>query len=241
VSEAASESPRPPDPTAASTDLAARLDCSNGVQTSTPDANGSGPYENVAEPTIERAFDRFLRVQGWVLGFLPLSGWTKPEGGTGWGRFEHVVGSRTKAVAFFASVPDGVETRWSWAVAACDPSEFAAGVAITGHVVIWTDSKGRRVSTARVLERGLCGAPAASISVDGRVFAENGATYPDRMLTTFAAHTRLPSDARPTPYVNGDRRIWLAADGKAAYVGKPTDVARWPRLVNDDDSVTDCN
>jgi hypothetical protein len=233
---------RPPDVVVSwPPDLAARLQCTAAVQAPTPDASGSGPYQNVAEPTIELAFDRFLRVDGQTIGYLPLAGWSKRDGGTGWGRFEHIVAGRTKAIALFAALPEGPDTRWSWAVAACDPSEFDPGVAITGHVVIWTDGTGARVPTARVLERGLCGVPAVTISVDGRVFADSASTYGERMMTTYAAHVPLPADAKATPYRNGERRIWLAADAKAAYVGTPTDVARWPRLLNDDDSVTDCN
>jgi hypothetical protein len=223
-------------------DLEAQLGCSTGPQDRMPDASGSGPYEAVAEPSIELAFRRFLEIDGSVVGSLPFEGWVTVDGGTGWARFEHRVDGVTKALAYFSAVPEASDTRWSWAVAACDPSEFDPAVRITGPVVVWTDAAGKRMPLSRVRERGLCGGPPATIAVDGRVFAERDGIYPpDRLRSTFARRVRLPANAVATPYRDGKRRIWIAGDATAAYVGTTSKLERWPRLVNDDDSVTDCN
>jgi hypothetical protein len=223
-------------------DLVAQLGCSSGPQAPLPDASGSGPYQNVAEPSIELAFRRFLDVDGSVVGYVPRDGWVMVDGVTGWGRFEHRFDGRTKAIAFFSALPEASDTRWSWTVAACDPSEFDPAVRITGPVVVWTDLAGQRMPLSRVRERGLCGGPPATIAVDGRVFAEGDEVYPpDRLRSTFARHVRLPASAIATPYRHGKRRIWIARDATTAYVGTTANLERWPRLVNDDDSVTDCN
>lgn len=222
--------------------LASRLDCAIGAQPAGPNAFGNGQYEGAAEPTLELAFERFLELDGPIVGYLPLNGWTTAERGTDWATFVHRVDGGTKAIAFLRATSDGSAADWSWAVAACDPAEFDPAVGVTGGITTWTDAAGRRVPFRQVGEGGVCAGTRTTLHVDGRVFALDARSYTaDRVLGTYAADVRVPRTAKPTPYRNGDRRIWIGDREDAAYVGTTSHAARLPRLVNDDESVTDCN
>ena len=62
-----------------------------------------------------------------------------------------------------------------------------------------------------------------------------------QLATTYDGDTRLPSTAIRQPYQDGDRRLFLAPDGKAAYVTSPVGVERWPHVIDDVISRIDCN
>jgi hypothetical protein len=55
------------------------------------------------------------------------------------------------------------------------------------------------------------------------------ARYFDR---PYREHVRVPADARDTGWRRDGRRIWIAADGRYAYVGVEDDAAAWPRPVH---------
>jgi hypothetical protein len=184
-------------------------------------------------------------VDGGVVAFLPSTQWTKAEGGDERARFDHVVGGVAKASVLFSAAPEGSDTRWSWHAAACDPAEFAPGIQITGGVVVWTDASGQRVPTTEVLERDLCGNPDGPtilrVSGIGGFARDPAGAFKGRLLVPFESGVGVPSTAARTPYSEGARQLWIGRDGKAAYVGSAASAERWPRLKNDDASVTDCN
>jgi hypothetical protein len=210
-----------------------------------PDATGSAPYENVAEASIDAAFARWLKVDGDVVAFLPTAHWTRADGAEQWARFDHLVNGVPKASVLFSAAPEGSDTRWSWQLAACDPAEFAPGVDVTGGVVVWADASGQRVPTTTILERAVCGNPSGPtiLRVSARgVFARDPAgVFTGRLLVPFTTGVAVPADASRTAYTEGGRQLWIAHDGKSAYVGSAGSAERWPRLNNDDASVTDCN
>jgi hypothetical protein len=221
------------------------VSCRLGEQERGPDATGSAPYENVAEPSIDAAFTHWLQVDGRVVAFLPLQNWTKASGDDGWARFDYVVNGSPKASVLFAAVPEGSATRWSWNAAACDPAEFAPTVRITGGVVVWSDASGRRVPTSKVLERNICGNPNGPTTLTlagvGVFTRDPGDRFEGRLLVPFATDIAVPSDATTTEYQEGGHQLWIAHDRKAAYVGSRESADRWPRVKNDDASVVDCN
>jgi hypothetical protein len=65
-----------------------------------------------------------------------------------------------------------------------------------------------------------------------RVFARDpGHQLPAREVRgSFDAHAERPSDVRDTGFHRGYYRIYVAADGDAAYVGAGTRFERWPRV-----------
>lgn len=57
--------------------------------------------------------------------------------------------------------------------------------------------------------------------------------YSVRVLSTsYEERSALPPDAVDTGWVRGDRRVWLAADDRAAYVVMPDRVEQWPAIIS---------
>jgi hypothetical protein len=229
-----------------STALAEQLDC---VGPTSGLGAGSDPTEVNGAPVAASAGDvlpEFLASEATFYGFLPLGGWEVLESTDRWVLAGHVVDGRRKALATFHDEgPDAVHPPLPWAlwqVAACDPSEFAIDVPIGIGLTRWTDAAGEFVPTTTVREADLC-APMRRLRVDGREFVRDpeGRFGPDRLLGTFAADVEMPADATETPYRDGERRLWIAADENAAYVGAVGSLERWPRAVDDNATVTDCN
>jgi hypothetical protein len=229
-----------------STALADQLDCDGPVSSL---GAGADPTEVSGVPlaaSAAEALPAFLEGEATFYGFLPLDGWEVLESTDEWVLAGHVAdGGRRALATFHDGGPDAPDPplRWSvWQVAACDPSEFAADVPISIGLTRWTDVSGEFVPTTTVREADLC-APMRRLRVDGREFVRDpdGRFGPDRLVGTFAADVELPADATDTPYRDGERRLWIAADVNAAYVGTVDSLERWPRAVDDDATVIDCN
>lgn len=231
------------DPPPWSTRLAEHLECEGeptGIGAGSDPQNGGGGAHG---DTPEQALEVFVAGEARFYGFMPLDGWVVVDRTAHWALAAHLVEGRPRALASFSDAPsdDAQLGAWAqWQVAACDASEFAADAPLSLDAIIWSDDQGR-VPTTRVLEAAGCSW--RRLEVDGRAFVrdERGSFDQDRLLDTFGAAMPVPGDAEPTPYHEGERRIWFAADGRSAYVGTGDRAERWPRAVDDDTTVTDCN
>ncbi|RYP89089.1 hypothetical protein EKO23_01295 [Nocardioides guangzhouensis] len=120
----------------------------------------------------------------------------------------------------------------SWAQ--CDLSELPRTVTDRAGVLVWTDADGRPVPTTRVVSWP---GPEHCDWQDSTVLGMGAARYwrkpPDylasRLDGRYVASAPLPADARETGFRRGRDHLWLAADGRAAYVGTRRGVEVWPR------------
>ncbi|MER5945494.1 hypothetical protein ABT127_05480 [Streptomyces sp. NPDC001904] len=155
--------------------------------------------------------------------------------------YSYDVAGRTRAAVIVA------EDRRGWFAethAACDPSEYRARERARLSVMVWQDTRGRAVSTAKVV--GWMGAEHCdwqSVEFltlgrgdDGRLRGRQFLRDPERKLadldgltTTYANDVPLPADAVDTGYRHDGRELWLAPDKSRAYVRDADGaVERWP-------------
>ena len=115
-----------------------------------------------------------------------------------------------------------------------------------GEVRVWTDRNGAIVPTSVVGERADC-YQGTRLAVEGRLYVwdpHDGyylAYDPSTLEGTFETLVTLPAGAIDTGYREGARRLYLADDGSAAYVATDDGVQRWPHVLGDIVSRTDCN
>jgi hypothetical protein len=108
---------------------------------------------------------------------------------------------------------------------------------------IWTDATGNRVPASTLFERADCYG-ATVMWLDGRLYVRDpsgGAVDRSQLDATYDGDATLPSTARKQVYRDGDRRLYLARDGTAAYVVRPGIVERWPHVRGDEIIRIDCN
>jgi hypothetical protein len=192
--------------------------------------------------TAERALANFLDAEAWAYG-LPTEGYRLEREGDSRALFSYDVARRTK-VAFV--VADGLrnyddDTGWgveAWAQ--CDPAELPDSFSEQADIGVWTDAQGRRVPTTTV--KSFQGAEHCDWQeitfihwreADELVqYVGPGARdFRHLLRSTYDAAAALPDDVRDTGYRRDGRRLWLGADGTAAYlvsVADPTEVERWP-------------
>ncbi|MEV6109350.1 hypothetical protein AB0M28_32260 [Streptomyces sp. NPDC051940] len=189
--------------------------------------------------SAEEGLRRFL---GEAYNAVPTSGYRveKEEGG----RTLFAVGDaegRTKAAVIVAK---DRPKRAGWGMetfAVCDPAELPAKYDAEMGVQVWTDAKGARVPVASVrgrlgndhcdwqdvlfltLGEGERGAEAPQYVRD-----EHGKLDEGMVNGPFDPDAELPADARDTGFRRDGGELWLAADGKSAYVRSADGVERWP-------------
>ncbi|MYT74401.1 MULTISPECIES: hypothetical protein [unclassified Streptomyces] len=155
--------------------------------------------------------------------------------------YSHDVAGRTRAAVIVA------EDRRGWFAethAACDPSEFRARDRARLSIMVWQDTRGRAVSTAKVV--GWMGAEhcdwqsvefvTLGSGDDGRWRGRQYLRDPegklagiDGLSSTYAKDVPLPADAVDTGYRQDGRELWLAPDKSRAYVrDADKTVERWP-------------
>ncbi|WP_375426750.1 hypothetical protein [uncultured Friedmanniella sp.] len=129
----------------------------------------------------------------------------------------------------------------SWA--RCDWAELPPALAEAQGLAVWTDPSGRRLPTSQVSSsRGPehCGwQDMVFLSLnggdlnDGESYVEHPdpELYPDYFAVPYAAAGVLPAKTRDTRYERDGRHVWLAPDHSRAYVGTPSSVAVWPRVI----------
>ena len=194
--------------------------------------------------TPEEALAAFAIGDAPWYAFMPLAGCVQWRRAAHWVLYAHVVDERPRAVALFTNQgdPDRPPGEWQlWQVAACDAAEFDPAVPTGWGLTVWSNAEGR-VPTTVIREMDECGA-ARRLEVEGRLFLRapgEGAPH-ELLLDEYAEAVSLPGDAEATPYRHGERRLWFAADERAAYVGIPPLLERWPRVRGDEIVRVDCN
>jgi hypothetical protein len=180
----------------------------------------------------------FLRSEARYYAWLPPRGYVERAVAVGWALWVHEVEGRAKGALIAANL--AYEGWQLVGVAACDPAEWAGDEPLPYDLVIWTDGE-RRVPTIELTERTDC-PPGRILRLNGQLFVRSdvGAEPPAELRSTFARSVAVPADAVATPYRNGSRALWLAADGSAAYIGSAADAERWPRVVGDEIRRIDC-
>ncbi|MFE6889573.1 hypothetical protein [Streptomyces sp. NPDC057694] len=155
--------------------------------------------------------------------------------------YSYDVAGRTRAAVIVA------EDRRGWFAethASCDPSEFRARERARLSIFVWQDTRGRAVSTAKVVSwmgAEHCDWQSAEFVTldggdDGRPRGRQYLRDPEGKLTdidglssTYAKDVELPADAVDTGYRQDGRELWLARDRSHAYVRDADGtVERWP-------------
>jgi hypothetical protein len=204
--------------------------------------DGALGMTEAADP--EGALTRWLGDEAPVYVVLPLDGFSQVRRTGHWALFAHEVASRPKVVLLVADVGEvPLLGRWSaTGFAACDASEFNPAARLGYDIQIWNDHSGR-VSTSRLLDREDCYGGRA-LRIEGRLFVRDptgDAFDPAELFTTYRDDASLPVSAEPSEYREGDRRLYFASDGSAAFIESPESVERWPRVRGDEYMRTDCN
>jgi len=240
---AASPSPSPVSPPAWALAPAEVLECAGSPQP-------IGAVIGVGSPTIYDARDPETALLTWMTDvardtfILPLDGYTEVASAENWVLFGHESGGRIKAIALAADAGEvPIQGRWTVTqFAACDPSEFAPGVPLSLGATLWTDEDGQPFPITRVVEQAVCG-EARLVIVEGQAFVrdpEGAAFNESRLQTSFESDVSLPASAQATPYRQGDRRMYVAADRSAAFISEGNVVERWPRVRKDQYVPPDC-
>jgi len=222
-------------------DAVTSLECEIAVSTDTP----NGPID-IAEdgPTADAALRSFLSFVASGAVIFPKEGFIDQARSDSARLFAYVVDGRIRAAIVAVTRAGRPNAPWYVSsVASCDPAEWNGGTGSGVPLTIWTAPDGSRVPAATLLERDDCYG-ASVLRLEGRLFVRDpsgGAVDPSQLATTYDGGTRLPSTAVRQPYRDGDRRLFLAPDGKAAYVTSPSGVERWPHVIGDVILRIDCN
>lgn len=133
-----------------------------------------------------------------------------------------------------------LDTADRWAVevfASCDPAEFDPSVDGRFGYEIWVDADGERVPTsvlAVVNGPEHCDWESVTfLNVEGASFVADsrGVLGEGHVAAPFDDDAELPADAVETGYHRESRRLWLASDGRFAFVVDGDDVQAWPALA----------
>jgi hypothetical protein len=152
-----------------------------------------------------------------------------------------------RAIVVVRSTTSGDAGLWYFSdVASCDPSEFGPDVELGVEIGMWHDAAGNNIPTTTVHEIADC-YDGTKLTVEGRLFVWdpsmgfNDIYDPALLDATFTRDAELPPDAIDTGYTSGDRRLFVSADGTAAFIVRVDGIQRWPHVTNDSYERTDCN
>jgi hypothetical protein len=142
----------------------------------------------------------------------------------------------------------GVDPRSWWVadVASCDPSELGPDFPRDADVGIWRDATGALVPSSKLSERADC-YRGTKLTLDGRLFVwdpnlgRDGIYDPAQLDESIAVLAEIPAGAVDTGLIGGNRHLYLAADGTAAFMVRSDGVQRWPHVKGDSYERTDCN
>ncbi len=213
------------------------LDCAG-----TPYVEGRGNYDTGPESVQgdpRAALDNWLEEEFFAS--VPRTGYSEASRSGGSALFTFSTQGLVVAAFVVSDDTEGPDDDRGWGVAsyaACDPAEWPPEVSDANGVWVWTDPDGDRVPTSTIHSFSgpeHCGWQDMTYLVLGERGADGefyGTPVPDLahlLRTPYAAHVPLPADARDTGYSRDGRRVWLGADGRAAYlVGADGDAERWP-------------
>ncbi len=201
---------------------------------STPEKALREAYDEGAWDGVDEGLQIARKEEDRILYMLQVEGRNK----------QAVIVRHGPAVKGTGAGPDGIAW-WVESWARCNIAEFPDAVAAQRHVQVWTDDRGQRLSTTRIvsfpgvdcvpdstfLELGIPGRdPSNADSRDVYVFGA-GTEFKKFFTEPSRADVDLPKDAVDTGYERGGRHLWLSADHKRAYVADRNRVQLWPRTV----------
>jgi hypothetical protein len=182
------------------------------------------------------AVDAFL-AQG--LFDLPATGYAPAGSADGRVLFTYEVDGAAKVAVIVADAgihDHELTASEGWVVetfATCDPAEYGASADDELHATVWTDRHGERVPTSSVTSfpgHEHCGWQSVTfLHLGDRQYLRD----PELLLTeqtgvSYDGDAELPGDAVDTGYRQGERELWMAADGTVAYVATDGGVEAWP-------------
>ena len=214
------------------------LECDGPVYRDGKGNPGDGLEESGDSP--EEGLDGWLDPEAWF-NQVPTEGYRNAAQHDGRALLSFEADGRTVIAFVMSDDVRDYRDEEGWAVdtyAWCDPAEWPAATTDALNIGVWTDPSGARVPVDRI--RSFAGPEHCDwqettflfLGRDGHDGEFLGT--PDRelrryLLTTYAASVPLPPDATDTGYSRDGRRLWLAADGSAAYlVGADGTAQRWP-------------
>jgi len=142
-------------------------------------------------------------------------------------------------VADSEQVPLDATDRWVVEVfASCDPAEFDPSADEWSGYKIWLDAAGDRIPTSVLTESTgpeHCGWESVTfLSVEDASFVADpeGVLNESHTAVAFDDDAELPADAVDTGYSREGKHLWLAADGRFAFVVNGETVQAWPALTD---------
>ncbi|WP_329126219.1 hypothetical protein [Streptomyces sp. NBC_01465] len=193
---------------------------------------GEGEWgEGDGGETAAQALQLFLRDD---FGTLPESGYRVEHHDATRVLYSFDTGGRTRVAVIVAKdLPH--RPGWGWETyAQCDPSELPKPVRDKLPIRIWEDRAGGPVPVTKVqsnLGPEHCDwQDVEFLSLGKRQYVRDaaGAIPRELLRSAYAGDVTMPSGATDTGYRQGDRALWLAADGTSAYVRTPDGIERWP-------------
>lgn len=155
--------------------------------------------------------------------------------------YTYEVNGRARFAAIVADqeeVPLDATDRWAVEVfASCDPAEFDPSADARSGYKIWLDANGDRVPTYVLAESTgpeHCGWESVTfLGVEGASFVADpeGVLNETHTAADFDDDAELPADAVDTGYSRDTKHLWLAADGRFAFVVDGDTVQAWPALT----------
>jgi hypothetical protein len=152
--------------------------------------------------------------------------------------YTYEVNGRSRFAAVVADreeVPLDATDRWAVEVfASCDPAEFDPSADARSGYRIWVDADGARVPTSVLSETTgpeHCEWESVTfLTVDGADFVSDPrSVLTDAYVTApLDEDAELPADAVDTGYHRESKHLWLAADGRFAFVVDGDSVQAWP-------------
>lgn len=156
--------------------------------------------------------------------------------------YTYEVHGRSRFAAIVADteeVPLDASDRWAVEVfASCDPAEFDPSADAGAGYEIWLDADGDRVPTSVLAASpgpAHCGWDSATfLTVEGATFVADpeGVLDGAHVVATFDEDAELADDAVDTGYHRNGKHLWLAADGRFAFVLDRDTVQAWPALTH---------
>jgi hypothetical protein len=205
-----------------------------------------GELHTTARGTPELAIAELAhRVNSYGVPF-PNAGWEEIGRVDGTRAFGYANRGADRAIVIVAAEGTGASARW-WIddVAVCQAAELGPDAEIGVQTGRWTDAAGSPVDAA-VVETPDCYF-GTMLRMDGRLFvwspADNAAdSYGTGHLEApIGVIEAAPDDSLDTGYRSAERSLFLAPDGRAAFVILPDGVQRWAHVTGDDFQRTDCN
>lgn len=214
-----------------------QVDCDGPVHLGgwVADFGGPGPAGDA-----RGALDAFL---GQELFGLPSTGYERVTDVGDRVLFTYAPDGDAKVAVIVADADADAETGATrgWVVetfATCDPAEYAPASDDELRQTVWTDAGGARVPTSTVTSyTGADHCDWGSVTFlqvhDRQYVRDPEGKLGSEAVAPYEGDASLPDDAVDSGYRHGDRALWLAADGRTAYVVSDDGTEAWPATADE--------